>query len=141
MTAKESFSNEYYSTAQADSPPRSKPSTASSKKLGLVGGTHRKPTTLKKAPSVESPSPAGKQSPVSEADMVGGFRSSVERHLTNSTSPVKTKSKLGFIGGRNKGSQARDRLAEIEEKKPILPRERWVFVWHFLMHYFGLIGT
>lgn len=117
-------SNQYRSTPHADSPSRSKPSSASPKKLGLVGGMHRKPSFLKATPFLKSPSPAGKRYAGSETDPAGGSRSCTEQDLNYPKSPMKTKGKLGTIGGRKNGSQARDRPADVEEKYPVLLRER-----------------
>ena len=85
---------------------------------------HRKPSLLKETPFFKSPSPAGKQYAGSEADTAGGSRSSIERDLNCPISPMKAITKLGVIGGRNKGSQTRDRLADLGKEKPVLPRER-----------------
>ena len=126
----ESPVNEYRATLQAESPLRSKPSLAGPKKLGLVGGMHRKPNLSKDNDSIKSTSPAGNQYAGSEADTAGRSRSSIERDSNYSNSPMRAKSKLGFIGGRNKGTQARDQLAGIGEEKPALPRERLVETAH-----------
>lgn len=124
IAAKEIPSNEYCATAQADLPARSKPLIASPKKFGLVGGMHRKPSTLKETPFVKSPSPVGKQYTGFEANTAGESQTSKGRDLTNPNSPVRAKSKLGFIGGGNKGSQANNRRADDGEKNFVLPQER-----------------
>lgn len=116
--------NQYRSIPQADSPSKSKPSSASPKKLGLVGGMHRKRSFLNETRSPKSPSPANKRYAGSDTDPAGGALSSTDRDLNYPKSPMKAKGKLGTIGGRNKGSQARDRAAHVEEKSLVLLRER-----------------